>query len=88
MLWKLIFASVAFGILYIGYFVWTPPVNAIGQYFVLNYGSLSLNGVTVGQFVSQNFKLFESAFVVAAIFIVVYLIAASQSEEADSGVMG
>jgi hypothetical protein len=91
MFWKALFATVAFGIVFIAYMVLTPALSAVSNWFITNptYGTLCIpGGMCVGQFIAQNFMLFELSFVVIVVFLIIYLIAASQADENDSGVIG
>lgn len=81
----LLTASVAVFIIVIAFITLSPGVYLVNQQIVNQYGTLSLNGLTVATLSSNTFELFEAGLSSTLVFIVGYVFFAAHAQEQDSG---
>jgi hypothetical protein len=76
-------ATMAVAVIIFGWFAITPGASGVDGYLVSNYGSMSIGGLTLGQFVSNVFSLWDAAIVICLVLCIVFLFAAVHSETAS-----
>lgn len=78
-------ATAAVAVIAISYIVFSVPITSVFNSLNSIFPSVSLNGVSMSDFTHNQFELWGAAIVLALIAVGVFLFAASQSEEEDTG---
>jgi len=72
-------ATMAVAVIIFGWLAITPGAGSVDSYLVSNYGSLAIGGLTLGQFISNVFSLWDAAIVICLCLCVLFLFAAVHS---------
>lgn len=72
-------ATMAVAVIIFGWLAITPGAGGVDGFIVSNYGTMSIGGLTLGQFVSNVYALWDAAIVICLVLCVAFLFAAVNS---------
>ena len=85
MIWKMLGATAAVGIIVIGYLVLSVPITAVFNSLNAIFPNVSLNGVSMSNFTHNQFELWGAAIVLTLLCVAAFLFASAHADENDTG---